>query len=103
MLVGLRNGQLSGTVQACLLPGKTTEHVDCDIRAEFGSKRRIFRRLWNVEPIAIHNIASRADGPENIISSHLLPDRLRADPGEHYHFGICLAGLRCRLTDKPCI
>ena len=63
---------------SALIARQTAKHIDCDIRAEFGSKRRILRRLWNVEPIAIHNIASRGDGPENIISGHLLPDRFRA-------------------------
>ena len=79
------------------------EHVDCDVRAEFSDVRGIFRRLWNVEPIAIHNVAGCRDSPKNIIRSHSRPEGLGADPGEYFYLRICLSGLRGCLLHEVCI
>src|SRR5262245_62303360 len=71
------NADSPGTRQRAHSTGKTTEYVDCDVRAKLGAARTIFRWRRNIEPIPIDNIAGRGDGAENIIGGHLLPTRLR--------------------------
>src|SRR5262245_36213809 len=94
------NADSPGMRQRAHLSRKTTEDLDCDVRAKLGTARTIFRWPRNIEPITIDKIAGRGDGAENIIGCHLLPTRLRTDSGEHHDFWICLSGLRCRFADE---
>jgi hypothetical protein len=87
----------SARVSLC---GKTTEHFDCDVRAEVITTRAIFGRRRNTKPIAIDAVASGSDGAEYIIGGHLLAARIGADPCEHQHVRICLSRLRCGLPDE---